>query len=451
MKKEKFFVKEVLEMSEIVDFIKRNYLKNRTIVTNDIITILDDIENTIGIPVNKLKFPSGSEYSTWTIPPKWTVKEAWLKDNKGNIIASYDHNPLFLNVYSCSFSGEISKEDLLKHTTISEMQPNAYSYNWRHAYDYNLQLKQWGISLPKNIADALSEENYQIHIDIEAEKGDMLVGEVTLEGSSDKCLYFLSDYCHPAQVNDSFSGLAMFMKVMFELGKKTDRIYTYKFLILPETIGSAAYITEFLQNKENIIGAIFSEMVAWGDSWFLKLSRQEDTYMNLLAMNLCRSYAELSTSDFFSLIGNDEYMFDSVQCGIPTLSLQKYPYVQYHTSNDNCDFINEAEMEKACAMILHMIDTLEKDTIYQFKHSVPFWMTKYNLYSDYHFDHSNFKIKLNIIYHLLDGKNSNLQIAECLGLKFSDIYLFLCDLEKNDLVERKTNVFQNKKFTIGVK
>ena len=71
------------------EFIETHYRKNRTIVSADIPSIFDGIETTIGLPVIRHYFPSGKDYATWIVPPQWDVREAWLKDSGGKVLASY--------------------------------------------------------------------------------------------------------------------------------------------------------------------------------------------------------------------------------------------------------------------------------------------------------------------------------------------------------------------------
>ena len=209
-------------------------------------------------------------------------------------------------------------------------------------------------------------------------------------------------------------------------------------LMLPETIGSAAYITENIESLKNVKGAMFSEMVGWGDKWYLKESREKHTYMNLLARECSRKFSDLELSDFFSLIGNDEYMFDSVQADIPTLSLQKYPYKEYHTSNDDPSHINLDDFQKAYNICCHMIDVIESDERYEFIHAAPFWMTRFNLYSDDQYEPEDYKKRYKIVYQLLDGKNTNLQIADALDCSLEEITDFIDLMEKNNLVKKKS-------------
>jgi hypothetical protein len=62
-----------------------------------------------------------------------------------------------------------------------------------------------------------------------------------------------------------------------------------------------------------MIGTIFSEMVGWGDQWYIKMTRRGNTYMDTLAKNCINAFEGIQSSEFFSIYGNDELMFDSVQ------------------------------------------------------------------------------------------------------------------------------------------
>ena len=427
-------------ISDIKGFINRNYLKNRTIVSSDIELIFNDIEKTTGMDIIRHRYRTGEEHGTWEVPPKWDIKTAWLKDSSGKIIASYHDHPLFVSPYSCPVDITISYEELLKHIVTSPEQPNAFAFNWRYASDARLRLKDWGLSIPHETLTKLNDKNYKVFIDVDIKDGDMLVGEIIIKGKSPKSIMFVANYCHPGQVNDSFSGLAMFMKVMMELSKCKQLKYTYRFIFCQETIGSAIYIASNPNNIKDVQGAIFSEMVGWGKNWYLKNSRTADTYMDLLANECVRYFPDLANSDFFSLIGNDEYILNSVQVGIPTLSLQKYPFDEYHTSNDKPSNICDEDLFKAVEIILHIVNINENNKIYKFVDPVPFWMTRFDLYSDDIYEPEEFKKKLMIVYEHLDGNNSILEIAEKLEVTFKYVFDYCEKMKANNLIKEINNV-----------
>ena len=100
--------------------------------------------------------------------------------------------------------------------------------------------------------------------------------------------------------------------------------YTYSLIILPETIGSAVYLASKSQKKKKIVGAIFSDDICKGDSWYIKKTRMANTYMDMLAKQCSKKFSDINLANFFEVIGNDEHIFDSPQVNIPSLSIQKF-------------------------------------------------------------------------------------------------------------------------------
>ena len=424
-----------VSISDLKGFIERNYLLNRTIVTSDIPKIFEDIETTTGLNVIRHRFATGEEHGTWIVPKRWDVKTGWLKGPDGKVIASYDEHPLFVSPYSCPIHTHLSKSEVLEHTVTEPKQPEAFAYNWRYATDARLQLKDWGISLPEERARSLVDGQYELLIEADIDNGEMLVGEVVIKGQSNESILFIANYCHPGQVNDSFSGLALFMKIMSDLAQKDSLKYTYRFIFCQETIGSAIYVASNPHNLDGVIGAMFSEMVGWGEEWYLKQTRSEDSLMDALARECARTFKFLSLSNFFSLIGNDEYILNSIQVGVPTLSLQKYPFDEYHTSNDNPDHIRDEDLQTAIDITTHMIEVLERNSTYKFVHDVPFWMTRFDLYSDDKYEAEDFVKRLHIVYEHLDGKNSVLDIAEKINAPFDYVHSYVTQMAKHGLVQ----------------
>ena len=423
-----------LTIDQLKQFIKDNYLKNRTIVTSDIATIFDDMERISGLPIIRHKFHTGEDHGTWVVPQQWDIRKAWLKGPDGKRIASYADHPLFVSPYSGPCHLKLQKDELIKHIVSEPKQPDAYAFNWRYASDARLQLKDWGLSLPHNVLESLEDGEYELLIDVDVSDGDMLVGEIVVRGSSEESVIFIANYCHPGQVNDSFSGLVVFLKVMHELAQRGELKYTYRFIFCQETIGSAIYIASDPSRLDGVVGAMFSEMVGWGKEWFIKLSRRDGTIMDKLARESCRHFPHISTSKFYSLIGNDEYILDSVQVGIPTLSLQKYDFIEYHTSNDEPSHIVDGDLAHAVEITLHMVDVLEKDSVYQFTNPVPFWMTRFDLYADDQYEPEDFLRNLKIVYNYLDGKKSILDISEAVDCDFNAVFEYIQKMQEFGLV-----------------
>lgn len=434
------FKKFNVDFKTIYNFVKNNYLKNRTIVTKDIKTIFESLETNFKIKIKKHYYKSGQEFGTWIIPKSWNIKKAFLKDSKKNIIASYDENPLFVAPYSASINKSLKKKELKKNIYISEKQSDAFSYNHRIAFDPHKSNKEWCISIPKKRWDRMSENDFfNVVIETDVFNDEMIIGEITVKGKSNKTIALLADFCHPGQVNDSFSGLVMFMNLIKFLKEQKMKLkYTYSLIILPETIGSAVYLASKSQKNKKIIGAIFSDDICKGDSWYIKKTRMANTYMDMLAKQCTKKFSDINLANFFEVIGNDEHIFDSPQVNIPSLSIQKFPFDEYHTSNDNLDILNKENLQRASEITLEMIRLLESDDTFKFKHNVPFHMSRFNLYADFTNDHENYLINRNIMNHI-NGIRSSLEIADKLDITFDRVNSFVESMNKAKLLKKVLN------------
>ncbi len=61
--------------------------------------------------------------------------------------------------------------------------------------------------------------------------------------------------------------------------------------------------------------------------------------------------------EFESIIINDEYLWEAY--GIPTSSLSRFPYPEYHSSRDDISIMSEEHLEEAVAIVLGAIEELE--------------------------------------------------------------------------------------------
>lgn len=421
-----------LDSSEMLSFINSHYLKNRTIVSKDIRGIIDAVGEYTEIEPIVHRYPTGSEYATWDVPPRWDVRDAWLKDENGNFIAGYRTHPLFLAPYSMPFHGIVTLDVLKAHVSTHPTLRSAFFYEHRLAYNSRLRLRDWRLSLPADLLDRLEPNGkYEISIDVEIEPGEMLVAEFILPGNSDDTVALLADYCHPGQVNDSFSGIAAFMGVLRELKRRPFRNFTYKLLLFPETIGSSVFLATHPEFVSKVKGAIFCEMVAWGDRWAVKKTYTKDTYMDLLVDVLRKRSTDITTIGFNEGAGNDEIVFD--WAGIPAISLQRYPYKEYHSSEDGPEKVEAASMKRAAEIILKMLDMAENDRIWHCVHPVPFYMSRFDLYNDAVSalqDHLFFR---DVLFNL-DGYKSILEIADKLARPFEDVAAVVESMNRHELV-----------------
>lgn len=226
-------MRQVLE--DMQDIIDKLYLKNRTIVSADVSDCMDSLSSRYPLEIHR--YPTGSEYQTWPIPPEWNVHKAVLKCGD-EVIASYAESPLFLAPYSQAFCGIVSREELVEHSFTNPQHPDAFCYEFRLAYNYQRRLNEWRISLPHNRLLSLPEGPFHVEIDVDVVPGDMLIGELAHPGESGHWFTFLSHYCHIGQINDGLAGVAIMLETLERIKKAHPHPkHGYKALLLPETIG----------------------------------------------------------------------------------------------------------------------------------------------------------------------------------------------------------------------
>ena len=112
------------------------------------------------IPLKIYEIPCGTKCFDWEIPSEWNVKEAWIKNSKGEKIIDFSINNLHLLGYSEPIHKIISYDELKKHLYTLPEQPDAIPY--RTSY----YQKRWGFCMSYTQYLTLSpEEKYEVYID----------------------------------------------------------------------------------------------------------------------------------------------------------------------------------------------------------------------------------------------------------------------------------------------
>ena len=128
---------------------------------------------------------------------------------------------------------------LKKHIFTLPKQPNLIPYVTSY------YKKNWGFCLSYHEFKKLKNNKYKVFIDSKLKKGNMNYGELYLKGKSKKEIFFSTNICHPSMANNELSGppLANYLyKSLKDLKYKTN--LSYRFLFIPETIGSIAYLSK---------------------------------------------------------------------------------------------------------------------------------------------------------------------------------------------------------------
>lgn len=362
------------------------------------------------LPLEILEFKSGTEFSTWTVPKEWVVKEAWVK-YKGKKIIDFTKEPLSLLVYSIPFKGKIQKDELIRHLTYH----NDFESNKGNAIPYMTSFyeEKWGFSVTKDLFDTLKDGEYEVCIDTEFKDGVMKLGVHTIPGETDREILLFAHLDHPYQANDNLSGVAC----LLDIAKQVKSKHTIKLIFCPETIGSIAYAhTQDLSKAEFVIAVD----ICGNDQPLLILKAYDnEAKINRIAHCACQIKSKpFRKGKFRSTIGSDETVFNDPEIGVPGICLSTHPYDEYHTNLDTPDKINWDKIKETAEYILKVIEIAGKDYIPKRNFKGPLMRSRYKIQS------GSKQVNLNYDYffYALDGKKSLAEICAEYELNFETMY-----------------------------
>lgn len=363
-------------------------------------------------------YQSGTPVWTWRVPNRWRVVEARLEDAAtGELLWDGLCHPLATLNYSLPFDGVVDRTTLASHLFSAPHRPQAIPFVFRF---YN---RDWGLCVPDaHRAKILERDRFRVRIVTDEGPGELLVGVCTLAGTREEEFLVVTNICHPSIANDSISGAVAAVDLARHLATREKRKYTYRFLFLPETIGSIAYLAHHPELVQRTVGGFVCEMLGNENSHCLQFTRRGDTYWDRIALaTLKEAGAPFRTAKFLASVANDEKVLDAPGVNIPTISLTRYPYPEYHTSDDNADMIGGALLQESCALIRRLFDRIEDDYVPRFLAQGPICLSQHGLYPDWYKDPSLVPVWegfLKVMY-ALDNRRSCEELAADLDLPVS--------------------------------
>jgi aminopeptidase-like protein len=400
------------------------------------------------LPFEIFEFPSGKELNGWVIPKGLEVQKAEIRKN-GSLIYDAKKSPLGVPALSESFEGHLTLKELSPHLFTAE-NPDAIPYHWSKLYrpDENL----WGLCMPKNIKDSLLPGNYKIELKTVTYPSNMKVLVYTLPGKSTKKILLNAHNCHPYQANDDLSGVAVGIEVMKSLSNISERKHTYQLMVAPELLGPLFWLDEIGEEQANsIIGTIMLKSVGNKQELRLQESFSGVSFLDRIAHQVFKlNYGEYQSGAFRTIYGNDETVFEAPPYRIPSISLTRWPFLEYHTDQDTPDKLSEEHLQDTVDTVLKICEGLEANQIYLPNFAGLVCLSKYNLYKpipnisengvDYNSVSGRWNQLMNGLPSCLDGKTDLLSISERYDLPLFEVAQYLdLWLEKN-LLKEVTNL-----------
>lgn len=389
------------------------------------------------LPMTLHEFPTGTECWSWIVPEKWTCHEAYLETLDGRRVFSYDDHPLHVVSYSLPVEGVVTREELFRHLHVHPRLPDAIPFIFKY-YE-----RDWGLCCSQRVKDALREERYRVVIRTDFSYGTLKVGEVVAPGESEESFILCAHLCHPGMFNDDMSGVAVSMAVMAELLRRPKRRYTYHLLIVPETIGSVAYLSRRADLIPKMKGGLFLEMLGLPYPHALQLSFSGETDVDRCLTLAMKAFDPDSwTGAFRTVIGNDERQFNGPGVRVPMLSLSRvrpkehpdWPYPAYHSSHDVPEAVSLERLASSRDLVLRMVDALEADRLPVNRFQGEVFCSRYGIHVDPYTNPEGSRALFDIMF-LIDGTRSVAQIAAECGISFESARQTLEELRRHGLVE----------------
>jgi aminopeptidase-like protein len=398
----------------MLQIIEDIWLLARHIVSDDYDEALRRLDQHLPLTVHEV--PSGTQCWTWKIPNKWGCKEAWIepcvRGETGPRLVDLADHPLHIVYGSLPIDRVVSRDELMAHLTWKDDRPGAIPFEFKY-YE-----PDWGFCIPKNWLPRFTAQQYHVKIDAVSEPGSLKIGEHFIQGQTDRCVVIVSHLCHPAMVNDDLAGVAVAADVARHL---KDPYYSYRFLFLPETIGSVAYLSQHEDLIENMAAGIFLEMLASSGPLALQHSYEHEARIDHAASYvLARHQPGLREEAFRKIIGNDEMVFDSPGVRIPMISLSRWPYPEYHTSDDNPNIIVPENLIHARDSVLDLIRYLEADYIPVRNFRGPLFLSGYGLWVDWRVN-QKLNTALEWVINNIEGEYSISELATKVDVDFWEL------------------------------
>ncbi len=377
---------------------------------------------------------SGTCVFDWTVPPEWSIKDAFIITPSGEKICDFKQNNLHILGYSEAVDKELSLAKLQEHLYSLPQMPDAIPY-YTSYYE-----KRWGFCLTHEQRLNLKNGIYKVFIDSKHdEKGVLNYADFIIPATEiQKDEILISSYlCHPSMANNELSGPVVLIFLAKWLLSLKKRKYNYRFVLIPETIGSIVYLSKNLAQLKTHTKAGFV-LSCLGDELAYSLihTPNKNSLSDKIALHTLKNKENFKAYEFLER-GSDERQYNAplIDLNVVGICRSKYgTFKEYHTSKDDLNFVTPKGLEGGLEAMKEVLLNLELNEIYKSEVFCEPNLGKRGLYPTLNLANSRPLIADFLAF--CDGKRDLIDIAELLNIKAFELESVVKALLENKLIKK---------------
>jgi aminopeptidase-like protein len=385
------------------------------------------------IPLTVHEVPSGTQVFDWTVPREWNIRDAYVKNSRGERVIDFQKSNLHVLNYSVPVHERMSLKELKSHLVTLPDYPEWIPYRTSY-YKEN-----WGFCLSHKQFLELSEDEYEVEIDSSLKDGHLTYGELLLPGETADEILISCHVCHPSLANDNLSGVAVACFLAHHISNQPRRL-SYRFLFIPGTIGAITWLCLNESKVSNIKHGLVLAGVGDAGPLSYKKSRRGNTEIDRAAVHVLSQFAPNSKVFDFSPYGYDERQYCSVGFNLAVGRLSRTPhgtFPEYHTSADDMSFVHPHSLQESYSTCQSIVSILERNRTYlNTNPKCEPQLGKRGLYRVIGGPRDSGVMELAMLWvlNLSDGEHSLLDVAERAQLSFDSIYQAAVALQEHGLL-----------------
>lgn len=307
--------------------------------------------------IKMYEVPSGTQVFDWTVPKEWNIFDAYVETLDGVKVIDFRESNLHVMGYSVPINAIISRDELMEHLYTQEEQPDWIPYVTSYYKE------RWGFCCSENQKKTLTEERYHVVIDSTLERGSLTYGDLLVPGEIEDEILFSTYLCHPSMANNELSGPVLQTELIKYVQSLPNRRYSYRFVFIPETIGSLTYCSRNLEIlQRNVRAGFVLSCVGDERTYSIVESRYGNTLADRVMKQVLKYYAPNYKLYSFLTRGSDERQYNSPKINLPVCGVcrSKYnEYPEYHTSADDMGLISPKGLQGSYELMVKVINALE--------------------------------------------------------------------------------------------